>query len=166
MITDPQAAKIAEVFGQGYSWQIEAAADERLRLGKLHRKWLSLTWLAQEGRPVPPHLQGARVPSERALIVMSRLGLIDTPIPWQRKRLHVTRDGQAAVTWHASVWVPLDCAPTWGLPILVRLPGGDRWPDRIFAMRAEQRGDELVWLRPDGQAYTDRFIAGEWRAIP
>lgn len=170
MITDPQAAKIAETYGPGYSWHREAAADERLRLGKRYRRWLTLRYLAQEGRPIPSHMQGAAVPSEKALITMSRLGMIhepdDTALRWQSKRLIVTRDGQAAVTWHYNVWAPLSCAPTWGLPILVRLPGGDRWPDRVFAMRAERRGDELVWLRPDGQAYTDRFTTGEWRAIP
>lgn len=171
MITDPQAARMAEAIGSGFSWHREAREDERLKLGKRHRKWLSLTWLAQTGQPIPSHMQGARVPGERTLIVMHRLGLIhepdDTCIPWHRKALRVTRDGQGAVTWHHNVWAPLDCAPTWGLPILVRVPGNDRWPDRFFAMRGERHGDELVWITPShGTTYTDKWTTGEWRAIP
>lgn len=171
MITDPQTARLREAIGLEYDWHREAREDERLRLGKRHRKWLTLTYLAQECRQIPSHLQGASVPSEKTLITMSRLGMIhepdDTALPWQRKRLVVTRDGQAAVTWHYGVWAPLSCAPTWGLPILVRLPGNDRWPDRFFAMRGEWRGDDLYWITPtSGTTYTDKWTDGEWRPIP
>lgn len=170
MITDPAAARMAEAIG-AYRWQIECRFDERLKLGARHRKWLTFRYLVQEGMPIPSHLQGPRVPSEKALIQMKRLGLIECAPDdiriWFKRDWTVTRDGQGAVTWHYNVWAPLECAPTWGIPILVRLPHTDRWPDRFFAMRGERRDGELYWITPiSGTTYTDRFKTGEWRAIP
>lgn len=170
MITDPAAARMNESFG-AYRWQIECRDDERLKLGARHRKWLTLRYLAQNRLPVPSHIQGARAPGPKVTARMQALGLIEcveTETRYHFKReWTVTRDGQGAVTWHYNVWAPLECAPTWGIPILVRLPHTDRWPDRFFAMRGERRNGELYWITPiSGTTYTDRFETGDWRAIP
>ena len=171
MITNPQAVRMDEAIGNDYAWHREAREDERLKLGKRHRKWLSLRYLAQTNQLILSQFQGAAIPHEKALLTMKRLGMIDHhPEDARTAFLRdwiVTRDGQAAVTWHYNVWAPLDCAPTWGLPILVRVPGNDRWPDRFFAMRGERQGDDLVWITPShGTTYTDKWTTGEWRPIP
>lgn len=171
MIYDRNAALAQRLTLPVFAWHEDAAHDERLRLGKRHRKWLALRWHVQEGLPVASDLQGARTPNEKTLIIMSRLGMIyepdDTPIRWVDKRLEVTRDGQAAVTWWHGTWAPMTCAPTWGLPILCAIPGNERWPDRFYAMRAEKRGDDLVWLTPNsGTSFYDKWTAGYWRALP
>lgn len=171
MIIDPQSARLREAIGAEYGWQRECAGDRRLQLGKRHRKWLTMRYLVQTGQPTPAHLQGAVCPNAKTAAELQSLGLIecwpeDNRTHWLRDWT-VTRDGQGAVTWHYHVWAPLDCAPTWGIPILVRLPGNDRWPDRFFAMRGEWRDGELYWITPtSGATYTDRFETGEWRAIP
>jgi hypothetical protein len=172
MITDPAAWRLDEAIHR-FRWYQEAAADERLKLGRRYRKWLTFKYECQlDNRPTH---QGVQVPGERVLNHMLGLGLItyDGPqkYPLATRDWRVTRDGQAAVTWHYDLWAPMDCAPTWGLPILCAIPGDDRWHDRFYVMRAERRINELVWelvwITPSsGATLTDRFTAGLWRAIP
>lgn len=166
MIWDRNAALSQRLTLPPLSWHEEASEDERLRLGKLHRKWLALRWHVQEGLPVTSDLQGAKAPGQKAVASMAQLGLIQYHF---FRKITVTRDGQAAVSWWQDTWAPMTCAPTWGLPILCAIPrdGSGRWPDRFYAIRAERRMDEIVWITPDsGTTFMDKFPNAYWRAIP
>ena len=171
MIWDRDAALVHKLTRPPFDWYEEAAQDERLKLGKRHRKWLALRWHVQEGRPVSSYLQGAKSLGQKSAARMAQLGMIQCE---ELKGSHhflrhvtVTRDGQAAVTWWQDTWAPMSCAPTWGLPILCAIRGNDRWPDRFYAMRAEKRQAEIVWITPNsGTSFLDNFTEGYWRAIP
>lgn len=159
----------AQILHPEFSWHHEAANDERLKLGRRYRKWLTFRYLCQTDQPTPSWMQGVMTPGEPTLEKMWNLGLIagEDRSPRALAKTHVTRDGQAAVTWWYNVWAPFDCAPTWGLPILCAIPGNDRWPDRFYAMRGEWRGDELLWVTPrSGTTFTDKWTDGVWRALP
>ena len=171
MIWDRNAALAQRLTLPAFAWHEDAAEDERLRLGKRHRKWLALRWHVQDGLPAPSDLQGAKAPGLKAAARMAQLGLIQSEEHEGTyhffREITVTRDGQAAVTWWQDTWAPMTCAPTWGLPILCAIPGNDRWPDRFYAMRAEKRMDEIVWITPNsGTSFYDKWAEGYWRAIP